>query len=256
MLTHVHKVVHLVVGTFEQEWRSWSEGGGFHCKTVTGHRSRSDLMWWCRVQSFIKWGGALGLCLRGDWTLAHCCDRAHWWASLVVLMYDDVVTFWRAERRKCETERWPRQVTVDRTRQVMVECLRILSGSDRTRGRGRQQRVRSRHVGRQGTRERTQWRSVRSWPAGSGRYLIVGAENFDRWDRADNIEPRGYMARIVRPDAGWRASGRPDWCVWLLRSVLPVVPNGSISWELLFKPHGRLKLTLLAICINIATLWA
>ena len=31
-------------------------------------------------------------------------------------------------------------------------------------------------------------------------------------------------------------------------------PNGSISWGLLFKPHGRLKLTLLAICIDIATL--
>ena len=30
--------------------------------------------------------------------------------------------------------------------------------------------------------------------------------------------------------------------------------NGSISWGLLFKPHGRLKLTLLAICIDLATL--
>ena len=29
--------------------------------------------------------------------------------------------------------------------------------------------------------------------------------------------------------------------------------NGSISWGLLFKPHGWLKLTLLAICIDIAT---
>ena len=32
------------------------------------------------------------------------------------------------------------------------------------------------------------------------------------------------------------------------------VPNNSISWGLLFKPYGRLKLTLLAICIDIATL--
>jgi hypothetical protein len=30
--------------------------------------------------------------------------------------------------------------------------------------------------------------------------------------------------------------------------------NGSISWEPLFKPHGPLKQTLLAICIDIATL--
>ena len=28
------------------------------------------------------------------------------------------------------------------------------------------------------------------------------------------------------------------------------------SWGSLFKPHGWLKLTLLAICIDIATLWA
>ena len=30
--------------------------------------------------------------------------------------------------------------------------------------------------------------------------------------------------------------------------------NGSISWEPLFKPLGRLMLTLLATCIDIATL--
>ena len=32
--------------------------------------------------------------------------------------------------------------------------------------------------------------------------------------------------------------------------------NGSISWGLLFKPHGQLWLTSLAIFIDIATLWA
>ena len=43
------------------------------------------------------------------------------------------------------------------------------------------------------------------------------------------------------------ASGHPALC--------PVKGyNGSISWRLLFKPHGRLKLTLLAIYIGIATL--
>ena len=62
------------------------------------------------------------------------------------------------------------------------------------------------------------------------------------------------MAAIGRPDAEEQrpvsrtgVSGHPDQC--------PVKGyNGSISWELLFKPHGLLKLILLAICIDIATL--
>ena len=62
------------------------------------------------------------------------------------------------------------------------------------------------------------------------------------------------MAAIGRPDAEEQrsvsrtgASGHPDQC--------PVKGyNDSISWGLLFKPHGRLKLSLLAICIDIATL--
>ena len=62
------------------------------------------------------------------------------------------------------------------------------------------------------------------------------------------------MACIARPDAGvlrpvdmTGGSGHPVLC--------PVKGyNGSISWGLLFEPHGRLKLSLLAICIDIATL--
>ena len=62
------------------------------------------------------------------------------------------------------------------------------------------------------------------------------------------------MAAIGRPDAEEQrpvsrtgASGHPD--------QYPVKGyNGSILWGLLFKPHGRLKLILLAICIDIATL--
>ena len=62
------------------------------------------------------------------------------------------------------------------------------------------------------------------------------------------------MAAIGQPDAEEQrpvsrtgASGHPDQC--------PVKGyNGSISWGLLFKPHGWLKLMLLAICIDIATL--
>ena len=62
------------------------------------------------------------------------------------------------------------------------------------------------------------------------------------------------MASIGQPDAGvlcpvelTEASDHPVLC--------PVKGyNGSISWGLLFKPHGRLKLTLLVIYIDIATL--
>ena len=54
-------------------------------------------------------------------------------------------------------------------------------------------------------------------------------------------------AEEQRPVSRTGASGHPDQC--------PVKGyNGSISWGLLFKPHGRLKLTLLAICIDIETL--
>ena len=62
------------------------------------------------------------------------------------------------------------------------------------------------------------------------------------------------MDAIGRPDAeeqrpvSWtEASGRPVLC--------PVKGyNGSISWGLLFKPYVQLKLTHLAICIDIAAL--
>ena len=64
----------------------------------------------------------------------------------------------------------------------------------------------------------------------------------------------GHVAVVGRPDAEVQrpvnmtgASGQPVLC--------PVKGyNGSISWGLLFKPHGQLKLTPLAIFINIATL--
>ena len=62
------------------------------------------------------------------------------------------------------------------------------------------------------------------------------------------------MAAIGRPDAEEQrpvsrtgASGHPD--------QYPVKGyNGSISWGLLFKPHGRLWLISLAIFIDIGTL--
>ena len=57
----------------------------------------------------------------------------------------------------------------------------------------------------------------------------------------------GSDAEDQRPVSKTGASDHPELC--------PVKGyNGSISWELLFKPHGQFKLTLLAICIDIATL--
>ena len=50
------------------------------------------------------------------------------------------------------------------------------------------------------------------------------------------------------------ASGQYNRSIRSARVQCSEEPNSSISWGLLFKPHGRHKLTLLAICIDIATL--
>ena len=113
----------------------------------------------------------------------------------------------------------------DRTRSVMISYFWMLTGNDQTLG--------------------SNVRSLRS--SASGHHLTIGI-------RRSVFEERGLVACIARPDAGvqrpvdlTRASGHPMLC--------PVKRyNGSILWGLLFKPHGRLKLTLLAICIDIATL--
>ena len=88
-------------------------------------------------------------------------------------------------------------------------------------------------------------RSLRS--SASGHHLTIGIRRLV-------FEERGHVACIARPDAGvlhsvnmTGASSHPVLC--LVKGY-----NGSISWGLLFKPHGWLKLTLLAIYIDIATL--
>ena len=113
----------------------------------------------------------------------------------------------------------------DRTRPVMILHEWNLTRNDRTL--------------------RSSVRSLRS--SASGHHLTVGI-------RRSVFEERRHVACIARPDAGvlcpvdmTGVSGHPVLC--------PVKGyNGSILWGLLFKPHGRLKLTLLAICIDIATL--
>ena len=113
----------------------------------------------------------------------------------------------------------------DRTRPVVISRFWMLTGNDRML--------------------RSCVRSLRS--STSGHHLTVGI-------RRSVFEERGHVACIARPDAGdlrpvdlTGASGYPVLC--------PIKGyNGSISWGLLFKPHGRLKLTLLTIYIDIATL--
>ena len=92
---------------------------------------------------------------------------------------------------------------------------------------------------------RSSVRSLRSSASGHHLTIRIGRSVF---------EERGHVACIARPDAGvlhsvnmTGASSHPVLC--LVKGY-----NGSISWELLFKPHGQFKLTLLAICIDIATL--
>ena len=123
------------------------------------------------------------------------------------------------------TGRWVSPVEHGRTRPVVISRFWLLTGNGRT--------LRS---------------SVRSLHSSvSGHHLTVGIGS-------SVFEERGHVACIARPDAGvlrpvdmTGASGHLVLC--------PVKGyNGSISWGLLFKPHGRLKLTLLVIFIDIATL--
>ena len=63
----------------------------------------------------------------------------------------------------------------------------------------------------------------------------------------DAVELSGHMAAIQGPDADSGASGHR--VLGYSESPMALFMGGS-----LFKPHGRLKLTLLAICIDIANL--
>ena len=60
------------------------------------------------------------------------------------------------------------------------------------------------------------------------------------------------MVLIERPDVGGVRPVISDQRIRSAHSEWPVVSNGSIHGGSLFKPHGRLKLTLLTISINIA----
>jgi low temperature requirement protein LtrA len=62
------------------------------------------------------------------------------------------------------------------------------------------------------------------------------------------------VAANARPDAGVRASGHLDRRVRSACSSWVLSPTATWLVGALYKRVGRLKLTLLAICIDIATL--
>ena len=88
----------------------------------------------------------------------------------------------------------------------------------------------------------------------SDRDLTRRAGNFDRWRSMQVVKPQGHVAADQRPDAEGGASDHIDRHIQSPRESYSEEPNGSFRRGSLFKPYGRLKLTLLAICIDIATL--
>ena len=123
------------------------------------------------------------------------------------------------------TGRWVCPVEHDRRCPVVISRFWMLTGNDRTL--------------------RSYVRLVRSSASGHHLTVRIGRSVF---------EERGHVVCIARPDAGvlrpvdmTGASGHPVLC--LVKGY-----NGSILWGLLFKPHGWLKLILLAIFIDVTTL--
>ena len=126
------------------------------------------------------------------------------------------------------TRRWVSPVEHDRTRLVMIFRFWYLTGSDRT--------------------------LVLVCPV----TLSSTSDHYLNVLMTIEIGRSAFEARVT-----WHAShdrtlgpvsGRSDRRVRSSCFLVDCGANGSISWGLLFKPHGRLKLTLLAICIDIATL--
>ena len=123
------------------------------------------------------------------------------------------------------TGRWVSPVEHDWTRPVVIFRFWMLTGNDRT--------LRS---------------SVQSLHSSAfGHHLTVGIERSE-------FEERGHMACIARPDTGvqrlvnlTRASGRPVFSA--VRSPMALFRGGFY-----LSPMAGSKLTLLDICIDIATL--
>ena len=118
------------------------------------------------------------------------------------------------------TGRWASPVAYDRTRPVVIFHEWNLTRNDRTLG--------------------SYIRSLRSSVSGHNLNVLMTIE---------------IGRSIFEEGATWHAShDRSDRHVRSPHVQCSEEPNGSIRGGSLFKPHGQLKLTLLAICIDIATL--
>ena len=101
MLIHVHKVIHLVVGTFEQGWRSWwIEGGVFHCQIVTEPSIQCDQTQGSSVRSIIKEGDALGLDLPYDRT-----QRRKMTGVRINTIQHPILLMWQCAEKRRRSER-------------------------------------------------------------------------------------------------------------------------------------------------------
>jgi hypothetical protein len=223
MLTHVHKVVHLVIGTFDQGWRSWwSEGGDRHWETVTE-------CWTCASGHLETWSDSEQ---RSDWTLVvHCSSSGHW----------HVVAFCHAVWSVWLIGLWPRQVATDRTCQVTEIPFGYLTGLHLMLGGRHDRRVWSIVVGMRG--------HVVIWRGASTTGLGIGAFGLTlnhAGSRTLKICGSGWMEGThgLDPVTGrWLGCVRSCWpaCPVSARQADCVCePNGSISWGLLFKPYGWL----------------
>jgi hypothetical protein len=165
------------------------------------------------------------------------------------------LTWWCAVSRR-RTWRWVRPVRADLTRSVNNQALGELSGTNLTCGllRWSARPVDGRNT--QANEDLTRARRVWSSSAVSDHHLNMREEAswpLESWGRHWT---RWHVAAFGGPDASLGASDRPDQRVRSLHSRPQWEPNGSIRGGSLFKPYGQLKLTLLAISIDIAALWA
>jgi hypothetical protein len=143
---------------------------------------------------------------------------------------------------------WVRLVTPNRTCLFIVLSLKNISRVDLMHGGCFDQRVWSFFGGAWVWLDLTRrWRARSSFVA-SGHHLKYAGMATSRWHRVADIRSRGHMALIERPDAGCVRPVRSQWAAHGAQQLYFV--------GLLFKLHGQLKLNLLAICIDIATLWA
>jgi hypothetical protein len=153
MLTHVHKVIHLVVGTFDQGW--WSCGEVCEVEEVTSVTGRRTRLWTCAFGQLCWEGRGVGL-----WLDAGASgDLTRQWCVLLPMMYVDASCF----VKKWGVDAGAHPVRVDLTRPVTVLTLGELSGNDLRLGGRVDRRVRSSIGGTHGSIDLTRSWCIWSW---------------------------------------------------------------------------------------------